>query len=331
LETQSSSDKSDNLDPAYFLKLFTALAILAAVYFGSVLFKNKTETQSQNSPKFNPPQTETVFAASLPVAQDAFLIPRNDIVTPIRNWNIEEPKLSAKSYYVIEVNSGKVLAQREPEQTRPIASLSKLMTALVIIERANLKDEITISKNAVDTYGEMGNLVADEKMTIESLLYAMLIESSNDAAVALSEKFNGQFVAFMNKKAEQLGLKNTHFADASGLAIENVSNAKELVKIMQEAIKYPLLKNIMKTSEIDILSADGKRNHHLINTDKLLLKYPEIIAGKTGYIDEAGNCMIVAVSAPDGKGAIINVILDSQDRIGEMDKVIQWAKEAFLW
>lgn len=331
MEPQSSPD---NLDPAYFLKLITALAILAAVYFGSVLFKNKPETQSQNSLESNLPQTETVLAASLPVAQDAFLIPRNDIVIPIRNWNIEEPKLSAKSFYVIEVNSGKVLAQREPEQTRPIASLSKLMTALVIIERANLKDEITISKNAVDTYGEMGNLVADEKMTIESLLYAMLIESSNDAAVALSESASGgdgQFVGFMNQKAAQLALKNTHFVDASGLGIENVSTAKELVKIMQQVIKYPILENIMKTQEIDILSADGKHNHHLTNTDKLLSKYPEIIAGKTGYIDESGNCIIVAVSAPNGKGTIINVILDSQDRIGEMDKLIQWEKEAFLW
>ena len=338
---QQDAPQEEKLAPAYFLKLFTALAILAVVYFSSSFFKNKPETQSQNLPASSLPQSENVLAASLPLAQDAYLVPTNDIIIPIRKWGVDEPVLSAQSIYVTEIISGKVLAQKEPDKIQPIASLSKLITALVVIERANLKDEITISKNAVETEGKMGNLVTNEKMTIESLLYALLIESSNDAAVALAEKFsdqggsasggNGQFVDFMNQKTAQLGLINTHFSDPSGLSTENVSTAKDMAKIMQEVIKYPLLTNIMKMPEADILSADGKHNHHLTNSNKLLAKYPEIIAGKTGFIDESGNCFIVAIQAPNNKGIIINVILNTQNRIGEMDKLIQWEKEAFLW
>ena len=318
--------ENQKIEPAYFLKIITALAILAAVYFGSLFFKNKPDTSSLNSA-----EGLNKLAASLPLAQDVYLTPENEIIVPIRNWNVAEPDLSAKSFYVIEITSGKVLAQKEPDKIQPIASLSKLITALVVLERANLKDEITITKNVVDTYGEMGNLKEGESMTIESLLDALLIESSNDAAVALAEKFDGQFVSYMNEKAQILGAKNTHFSDPSGLSVDNVSTAKDMAKIMQEFIKYPLLAQITRIPEADILSVDGKHNHHLTNTDKLLAKYPEIIAGKTGYIDESGNCFAVASAAPHGKGTLINVILNSQDRIGEMDKLLQWEKNAFLW
>jgi len=326
-----SSQTETKLDPAYFLKIFSALAVLTIIYFGSSFFKNKPGSESQNLPEASPPSSENVLAASLPLAQDAYLVATYDIDIPIRKWSVDEPKLAARSFYVVEINSGKVLAHKDSEKIQPIASLTKLVTALVVLERANLKDEITISQNAVQTEGETGNLIVGEKMTVESLLYALLVESSNDAAVALAEKFDGQFVSYMNQKAAQLDAKNTRFSDPSGLSVENISTAKDMAKIMREVIKYPLLTKIAKTPEADILSADGKRNHHLTNTNKLLVKYPEIIAGKTGYIDESGNCFIVAIQAPDSKGIIINVILNIQDRMGEMDKLIQWAKEAFIW
>jgi D-alanyl-D-alanine carboxypeptidase (penicillin-binding protein 5/6) len=329
---QDTLPENQKFEPAYFLKLFSALAILAIIYFGSSFFENKPESKSQNLPEASPPQTENnILAASLPLAQNAYLVPTSDIIIPIRKWSVDEPTLNAQSFYVVEINSGKVLAQKEPEKIHPVASLTKLVTALVVLERANLKDEITISQKAVETEGEMGNLIVDEKMTVESLLYAMLIESSNDAAVALAEKFDGQFIGYMNQKTAQLELKDTHFSDPSGLSTKNLSTAKDMAKIMREFIKYPLLTKITKMHEADILSTDGKHNHHLTNTNKLLAKYPEIIAGKTGFIDESGNCFIVAIQAPDNKGVIVNVILNTQDRIGEMDKLIQWAKKAFLW
>lgn len=310
------------------------MAILAIVWFGSNFFGIKDSNQMAAPAASQAKSNQEFFAGTLPVADETFLQANNDSILPIRKWSVSDPQLTAESIYVFDVSSGKVLLEKKAEEIRPIASLSKLVTALVIMERADLNDKLLISKNAVDTLGEMGNLKIGEEMSVEGLLYAMLIESSNDAAMALAESASGgdgQFVGYMNQKAEQLGLKNTHFSDPSGLSTENVSTAKELALIMQEVIKYPLLNQIMKTPEIDILSLDGKHNHHLTNSDKLLQKYPEIIAGKTGFIDEAGNCMILAIQPPGGKGAIINVILDTQDRMGEMEKLIQWEKEAYLW
>lgn len=135
----------------------------------------------------------------------------------------------------------------------------------------------------------------------------------------------------MNEKASHLNLKISHFSDPSGLTFENISTARELAKIVETAAQYPILREITTTQETDIHSADGKYNHHLTNSDKLLKKYPEIILGKTGFIDEAGECMALALKPPKGEGMIINIILGSTDRLLEMEKLILWEKQAFLW
>ncbi|MFH0852187.1 MAG: serine hydrolase [bacterium] len=328
---QNETTSQNQLDASYFLKLASVLVIVGAVWFGTNLFKDDASPARNEMAASNAPEQSIYLGAVLPVAQNAFLMPVSDPFSPIRRWNVPEPELTAQSVYVLDTDSNKILLQKEPQAIRPIASLSKLVTALVVMDRANLKDEITITKNAVDTEGETGGLVAGETLTIESFLWIMLSESSNDAAVALAEKFNGRFMEFMNKKADDIGLLATRFSDPSGLAIENVSTAKDVARIMREVIKYPLLNYIMQTPEADIASSDGKFTHHLANTNKLLAKYPEIIAGKTGYIDEAGNCMVVATKPPNGRGVIVSVILGSQDKLGEMDKLLGWEKEGFLW
>jgi len=335
LDQQPSGNVQLNRD--YFLRLGAVLVILAIIWFGENYFGNKKELplEAQNFPAqenfAQENHDDAALAASLPIAQNIFLIPRSDIFTPIRNWDIKEPEFSAQSIYAIDTGSGKILLQKEPEQKRPIASLSKLVTTLVILEKASIKDEIIVSKNAIDTLGEAGGLIQNEKISVESLIYAMMLESSNDAAMALAEKFNGQFIDFMNQKVKNLGLKNTGFSDPSGLNPENISTAKDLVKIMKEVIKYPFLNYIMTTKETEISSADGSNKRKLTNINKLLDKYPEIIAGKTGYTEEAGECMIIALKSPNGQGTILNVILGSKDRLGEMEKLIEWERAAFVW
>ena len=135
----------------------------------------------------------------------------------------------------------------------------------------------------------------------------------------------------MNQKAKNMGLANTNFADPSGLDPGNRSSAWDLNRLMQEVLKYQVLQNIMQTSTIDFQSVDGKFNHHIASTDKLLGKLPEIIGGKTGYTEEAGNCMILAWRAPNNQGTIVSIIMDSQDRLAESAAILEWTKEAFLW
>jgi len=331
LQNQTSSE--NQLAPSYYLRLTAAILILAAVWFGSNFFQKRSSPEKIISA--SPELPASAFAASLPVSQNAFLVPSSDSVLPIRKWGVDEPQLSAQSVYAVDIDSGKVLISKQSDSQRPIASLSKLMTALVVMEKADLSDEIIVSKSAVETEGEMGGLAVGEKLPIESLLWVMLMESSNDAAVALSEHFSanggGQFVNFMNQKAVSLGLKQTSFQDPSGLDTQNLSTAREIAQIMNAAIKYPLLAYIMRTPEKEIVSPDNKFKHQLKNTDKLLASHQEIIAGKTGYIDEAGGCITVASRSPKKQSTIINVVLGSQDRFLDMEKILDWEKEAFIW
>ena len=135
----------------------------------------------------------------------------------------------------------------------------------------------------------------------------------------------------MNKKTEELNLQNTFYADSSGLDPKNQSSARDLIKIMQEVLKNQTLKEIIKSPATDIVSADGLFKHHFISTNQLFQGFSELLGGKTGYTEEAGNCMIIAFEAPNNQGIIISVIMDSQDRMGESASLIKWTKNAFLW
>jgi len=309
-----------------------------------------------NAPIQDATRKEAVFVNlndyKLPISENMFLASQLVPTYPIRNWNSPDPEITAKIAFVFETTRQRILWQKNGlRESRPIASLTKLMTALIVMENAKLDDVFTVSKNAVQTTGEMGGLVVGEELTVKNLLYALLVESSNDAAVAIAEGIDNKivldsapqnaelrsnnnitnFVDLMNQKAKNMGLANTNFADPSGLDPGNRSSAWDLNRLMQEVLKYQVLQNIMQTSTIDFQSVDGKFNHHIASTDKLLGKLPEIIGGKTGYTEEAGNCMILAWRAPNGQGIVISIIMDSQDRLAESEALVRWTKDAFLW
>ena len=304
----------------------------------------------------------------LPLAENIFLASQLIPTYPIRNWNAAEPEISAKIAFVFETTRQRILWQKNGLRAkRPIASLTKLMTALVVMENAKLDDVFTVSKKAVQTSGELGGLIVGEQLTVENLLYALLVESSNDAAAALAENISKNlafdsamlrsdnnnlsleparlaeasgeaqvegvtlFVDLMNQKAKSLGLTDTTFTDPSGLDPSNQSSAWDLNILMREFLKYPVLQKITQTATFDFKSVDAKFSHRLTSTDKLLGQYPEIIAGKTGYIEEAGNCMILAFRAPNNQGTVVSIIIDSQDRMAESAAILKWTKEAFLW
>ncbi|HCX27876.1 MAG TPA: hypothetical protein DHI91_01920 [Candidatus Portnoybacteria bacterium] len=270
----------------------------------------------------------------LPVINEAsiFLAARQLPLMPWRNWNVADPQIEATTSLVYDTFHRQVLWQKNDiYQARSIASLTKLMTALVVMEQAKLDTNFKISEQAVATPGETGNLRVGEEMSVKNLLTAALVSSSNDAAAALATNVSLEFVYLMNKKAQALGLKNTSFFDPSGLNPNNRSSAWDLIKIMQEALKHPELQQIMQTATIDVRSADGKFNHHLENTNKLLGQVPDIVGGKTGYTAEAGNCMILAVKSPHQGEYNILVVMDAQDRLAASATLAKWTREAFLW
>lgn len=272
----------------------------------------------------------------LPLSENIFLASQLIPAYPIRDWNIPEPQITAKVALVFDAERQRILWQKDGlRDARPIASLTKLMTALVTVENARMNDIFTVSKKAVQTPGELGGLIVGEQLSVENLLYALLVESSNDAAVALSENVSTttkkDFVGLMNQKARNLGLTDTAFADPSGLDPANQSSARDLNVLMQEFLKYSVLQKITQTAVFDFKSVDAKFDHHLTSTDKLLGQYPEIIAGKTGYTEEAGNCLILAWRSPRTQGTVISIVMDSQDRMAESAALLEWTKKAYLW
>ena len=259
---------------------------------------------------------------------------------PIRDWNINEPEIEAKAALISKVSSlepfelDKTLYQKNVDEVLPIASLTKLMTALIVLENLNLEEVVVISEEAVAAYGDMGGLMVNEKISVKNLLYILLMESSNDAAVALAEycqeKTGKNFVNLMNDKAKELSLDNTFFIDPSGYEPANLSTAKEIEQLVRYSFRQPIIWQILKTPTISLSSTDGQINHQLTNTDELLNRLPNIIGGKTGYTEEAQGCLVLAAEQAQS-ARLITVVLGAQERFLETEKLIEWVNKAYQW
>jgi D-alanyl-D-alanine carboxypeptidase (penicillin-binding protein 5/6) len=191
--------------------------------------------------------------------------------------------------------TGKVLYGKNPEDCLMPASTTKLMTALVVLENTQLSDVVTVSRRAANTSPTKIGLKEGDKVTIETLLYAALIKSANDAAVALAEAAAGseeEFVKLMNRKALAIGTDNTKFINATGLPGKGqYTTAYNLSKIMRQAIQYPVLKKILNTRVAKVSTQSGKTI--FIKTTNILLWSDEDIAGgKTGYTRQARHCFV---------------------------------------
>lgn len=235
--------------------------------------------------------------------------------------------IAAKAAFSLKIDRGEVwdiLYQKDVKERLPIASLTKLMTALVVLENYDLSLPIKISKKAVEQEEDLGQLKIGETLTAKDLLYIMLIESSNDAAYALADAIGvGNFVDVMNWEAKSLGLKNTHFANPNGLDdSQNYSSAQDLAILTRNLLENPLLWQILGTLRYALYLPDGTFHHQLVNTNELLNEIPGIIGGKTGWSPQAGGCL-VSVLKNDGGEYSINVILGAADRFAEMKKLIQ--------
>lgn len=258
---------------------------------------------------------------------------------PIRDWSIDIEDISAVSSLAIEPGTQKVLYHKNIFDPRPIASLTKFMTALVVIDEMELNTPMRISQRAVSTYGEQGDLVLDERITVENLLYILLITSSNDAAIALEEYYNSfrteqdkTFVAAMNRKAQDLGLLDTFFVEPSGLNINNRSTAYDLARLADYVFQRPILRQIMSTQTIDVQSIEGSISHHLVNSNKLLGILEGVLAGKTGYTEEAGESIVLFVKkSGDIDDYLIYVVLSADDRVKASRQLINWVKKAYIW
>lgn len=223
--------------------------------------------------------------------------------------------IQTRAAVVMDAATGRVLYAKNPELRLLPASTTKLMTALVVIEKANLKDVVTVSRNAANTAPTRSGLKPGDKVTIETLLYAALMKSANDAAVALAEAVAGSeedFVELMNRKALAIGANDTHYINANGLPGKGqYITAYDLSKIMRHAIKYPVLKEILGTKITEISTQTGK-TLFIKNTNKLLWSDEDVLGGKTGYTNQARHCFVCA--GEKDKDTLIVALLGSPRR-----------------
>lgn len=252
--------------------------------------------------------------------------------SPPGSRNMPLTNFSAKAILVKDLATGTILYQKDANIALPIASTTKIMTALVSSEYFRQNTVLTVKQGAGIPGSRVG-LSVGEDLSFRSLLYGMLLNSGNDAAYTIAENFPGGVVGFvsaMNKKVESLNLKNTHFDNPAGFDSPNhYSSAKDLTAITEEALKNSQLSRIFSTKETNIISLDKKYKHQLVNLNKLLSQVKGVMGVKTGFTEEAKENLVTYVNRDDH--TIITVVLGSDDRFGESTKLIEWVYQNFIW
>ncbi|MCX6725916.1 MAG: serine hydrolase, partial [Candidatus Shapirobacteria bacterium] len=246
---------------------------------------------------------------------------------PVNLNKISMPNLTARALIVIDHDSAVVLESRNQQLRVLPASTVKLMTALVVFDNYSLKDVLTVGP--IEKNGQGIDLIKGEKMTVRNLLYGLLVASGNDAALVLAQNYPGgekNFVDAMNQKAQALNLKSTYFANPTGLDSDkegkiltdfSYTTALDLAHLAAYALQNETLRQIVSTKEIMISDITGRGIHKLYNVNELLDKLSGMKGLKTGWTEEAGECLI-GYTERDNRG-IITVILGSQDRFGETE------------
>ena len=305
-------------------KLYILAVMLAGLVIVNVLFvmdSSRKNNLANAEPAFNSSQ-----AYLLPVSEPSYF--------PIYDSKTNKPLIDAKAGLVYDTRSGRFLFAKNPRIKLPIASLTKILSAVVVLENFDIKETVIVPKEALRVDNEKQSLYLGEEITIQNLLKLMLIESSNDAAYALAWHANSNGINFidkMNEKAQSLSMNDSRFLDPAGLNDDAFSTAEDLVKLVRYAIKYDLIWDILTEKSIVVKSVDGKIEHKVENTDQLLGVIPDIFGGKTGYTDGALGCMILVVDIPDKNDKLISVILGSRSRFEDTKKLIDWVKEAYRW
>lgn len=232
----------------------------------------------------------------------------------------------AHSILLKELKTGTTLYQFESEKRLSPASLTKIMSALVILEYGHLDDEVTVSPKAARAHKTHLRLRTGQIFRLEDLLKAMLIVSANDACLAASEHVGGdesRFVDLMNAKAAALELHNTHFSNACGFdAPEHYSTAEDLAKLSEIALHHPVFKELVREEREIIMPINEHRAYVLRTTNRLLGRIPGVQGVKTGFTSKAGRCLIAKVSQ-DGSDLLL-VILNSKRRWNTATSLINY-------
>jgi D-alanyl-D-alanine carboxypeptidase len=263
------------------------------------------------------------------------------------NLNLTTPHAAV----ILDADSREVLFKSAADARRQVASLTKILTALIVVERvADLEEAVTIDQEAVYTEGtRVGcprtgycddvRLKVGERVSVRDLLKAALMNSANDAAIALGKHLGttqAGFATIMNERVRALGLKDSNFCTPSGLEPDGrekecYSTAYDMAVITTEALKHDILWEYMRQEKDIIHSTDGTVAHELFNTSELLGVQPNLIGTKTGFTPLAGRSLLAVAADPSNEHRVVAVVLDDPYRWQTVRSMFDWSFEAFEW
>ncbi len=303
----------------YYLLSLAFIVVAIIVLLAAPLFINNTQQSLVGANIIIPKNNSAVLAVQ-------------KYIYPPTSRQIDPPTLTARAVFVEDLATGETLYQKNSHERVPIASTTKIMTAIVGSDYFRQNSILEASEGAKIAGSRMG-LTSGEKITFRSLLYGMLLNSGNDAAYTIAENYPGGvegFVAAMNKKATDLVLNDTHFENPAGFDDPNhYSSSSDLASIAKEALKYSELARVFSTKETEIFSIDHKEEHKLVNLNKLLSSVQGVLGIKTGYTDLAKENLVGLVERDNHR--VLTVVLGSDDRFGESTTLIEWVYNNFTW
>ena len=299
--------------------LYAVLLIIAAI-FGILFIKLSSDYSEKWILSFQVPKNNSDVAGI------------QKYNSPPVSKNLPIPEFSARAVIIKDISTDTTLLEKRAAIPVPIASTTKIMTALVGAQYFKQNSVLTVKEGA-NIPGARVGLYFGEDLSFRSLLYGMLLSSGNDAAYTIAENFPGGvlgFVSQMNKKAAELNLENTNFDNPAGFDSPNhFSTAKDLAIITEEAIKDSTLARIFATKETDIISLDKKYKHKLQNLNKLLSQVTGVLGVKTGTTPKSKENLVTLVERNNHK--VLIVVLGSDDRFSETTKLIDWTYSNFEW
>ncbi|MBV9259655.1 MAG: D-alanyl-D-alanine carboxypeptidase [Ktedonobacteraceae bacterium] len=262
---------------------------------------------------------------------------------PILTVQGTPPAIGAKAAYLLDADTGHTLVNINGQQRLPMASTTKIMTALITLQTADLNQVVTIKQDAINevkkNQGSSAQLVVGDKIRLADLLYALMLPSGDDAAITIADTVAGssvQFVDMMNQYAQRLHLRQTHYINPDGLTYMTVqgkpdpnhyTSAADLAQLTRIALSNPLFAQIVQLQEYKLPATAYHHAYDWMTTDTLLSRYPGAIGVKTGFTPEAGYCLVF--SATDGEHHLIGVVLndsatDPNVRFTDARKLLDW-------
>ena len=246
-----------------------------------------------------------------------------------KDWNTPDPELKAKAILAKDLDYDFDFYRRNIYDRWALASLTKLMAAVIAYEDVGLEKIAAISQLAADAEGVAGNFKVGERYTISDLVKAALLVSSNDAATAIAEFYGSEsFVGKMQEKAAALGMEQTKFSEPTGISFENQGSIEDLEKLVSYIYaKQPQILEITRQQKAGVSELNSGVSRDLLNINNFAASRPDFFGGKTGFTDQAGGNLISIFNHNGHK--ILIIVLGTEDRYGQTDLLYNWVKETF--